>query len=57
MLCREVLHVRNAEASRDAEMVTYSPRRSRRVPSAYRQSNIAYQGSAHDTVHGMTEHH
>lgn len=39
-------NVRNAEASRGAEMVTYALRRSRRLPLAYRQSNIAYRGSA-----------
>ena len=50
-------NVRNAEASRGAEMVTYSLRRSRRLSLAYRQSNIAYQGSAPDTVQGMKEQH
>lgn len=50
-------NVRNAEASRGAEMVTYSLTRSTRLPLAYRQSNITYQGSAPDTVQGMTEQH
>ena len=49
-------NVRNAEASRGAEMVTYSLRLSRRSSLA-RQSNIAYQGSAPDTVQGMKEQH
>ena len=45
------------EIATDAEMVTYSVRRSRRLPLAYRQSEIAYRGGAADTVQGMTEQH
>lgn len=57
VLCRQVLKREKCWKERHAEMVTYSVRRSRRLPLAYRQSKIAYRGGAPDTVQGMTEQH